>query len=162
MWPWIKNYKWIILLTLLGPLLFNTWLYFNYKEKLESQRAANKYLSNEVAKARIWLKPIKDLSRFKGSLLARMDIVQSVTQRNSEHIDALARLSAVPDGVVLQHVIVRGRELHVSGIAATTVSLKQLVRLINESLLCQPGKIVPTPGKTPGSFAIACYIREAG
>lgn len=162
MWAFIKKYKWIILLTLLGPLLFNIWLYFDYKEKLESQHVINNYLSKEVAKARSWLKPIKDLGLVKQLLLTRMDIINQVTRRNSERIDALALLSAVPDGVVLQHLTVRGRELHFSGTAATTVALKQFVRLLSESLLCQPGQIVAKPGKTPGSFEIVCNIRMGG
>jgi len=155
----IKNNKSIVLLTFFGPLLFTTWLYFDYKEKLASQRTINAYLDSEVFEVRRWLVPIEHLVHLKESLLARMDVAQAVSQRELERINALALLSATPDGVVLQRITARGSNLIVSGIANSSISMEKFVHFVNGSTLCAGGDIVPQPGTAPGSFEIECYVR---
>jgi len=154
----IKNHKFIVLITLLGPLLYNTWLYYDYRQKLAAQREVNAYLETEIFETKRWLEPIKDLDRLKAELLARMEISQGLTGPNRKKFQLLVLLSALPEGISLQVLKMQEAEVNISGTATSTAPLEQLVDTINKTSICESGKVYPKPGKKPGSFSINCFF----
>jgi len=154
----IKNNKLIVLLTLFGPLFFNVWLYFDYKEKLEIQRTVNTYLESEIAKSERWLEPIKHMDSIKSSLLNRMDVAQTLAKSNPERFRLFTFLSDLPDGIALQKLAVEGGQARFYGIATSKNKLESFIGVINKSSICIPGNPIPKPGNKPGSFSIDCKL----
>ena len=155
---YLKNHKLIILVTLLGPLLYNAWLYHDYHQKLIAQQQVSDFLETEVLESEKWLEPIKDLSSLKSSLLARLDVAQSYTGENIKKYELLVLLSMLPDGVILQSLKAEGSEIDIYGIASSTKSLEKFVGQLNKAAICESGKVYPKPAKLPGSFSIYCDL----
>ena len=155
---YIKNHKLIVLLTLLGPLFYSTWQYHDYYKKVLAQQQVNTYLESELFRLEEKLDPIRELASLKAMLLARMDIVTTLAIENDNKFKLFALLSAIPDGVSLRSITAEESEVRIDGVANRTKSLEQFIGLINQSEICESGKVYPKPGKEPGSFSIYCYL----
>lgn len=123
---------------LVGVLLVAGLLLFGvdrfYRGEINTQNARNHYLQNDISVLEGKIKEIKQLQRKRHRLLARMQVIQEL-QGNRPIIvrvfDELARRLA--DRVFFTKVTMKGKTLHINGIAESNNRISSQLRNFNES-----------------------------
>ena len=139
--------------------MFNIWLYYDYKHKLDRQNEINDYLISEIEEVRSWLYPIQHLSNLRNYLLSRLDIIQTLTTEYKYRSELFSLLVNSTQGVTLHQLATTGTDAKLYGTADSSATLHNFIKALKDSSLCEHD-IQPVPGKTPGSFEILCFHGE--
>lgn len=105
-----------------------------YRSEINAQNARNNYLKKDIAVLEEKIGEIKQLQQKRNQLLARMQVIQEL-QGNRPIIvrlfDELARRLA--DRVFFTSVVLKGKELHIQGVAESNNRISSQLRNFDES-----------------------------
>lgn len=101
---------------------------------IDYQQGRNTFLTSEIAKLDKQLKQIATLESTKEKLLSRMEVIQSLQQRRPQIVhlfDELVR--TVPEGIYLNKLKQKGKQLTIEGIAESNGRVSAYMRNIDAS-----------------------------
>ena len=127
-------------------------VHLQYARMIDLQESRNTYLKKHITEVETQIREINELAGKKERLLARMEIIQQL-QRNRPEIvrlfDELVRV--LPEGVHLNALKQKGRNLQMLGIAQSNARVSALMRNIDQSeWLANPQLDVIEKGKKEG------------
>ena len=140
----------VLMVVLVGLGILATHL--QYARKINIQESRNNYIVDHIKKVEEQIREIDQLATKKESLLARMEIIQQL-QRNRPEIvrlfDELVRV--LPEGIHLESLKQKGRNLSMQGIAQSNARVSALMRNIDQSdWVGKPSLDVIQTGKQKG------------
>ncbi len=109
--------------------------------ELRKQEARNAYLASQTAPLDEKLGELMEISRVKEQLLARMFLIETLSEARGDMISLMSDLSLVPRGITLERVMSVDRDLSIWGKASSprhiSATLRQLAKspLLNEMRL---------------------------
>ena len=101
---------------------------------IDLQNDRNTFLQTEIKRLDKELKQIADLENTKEKLLSRMEVIQSLQQRRPQVVhlfDELVR--TVPEGIYLNSIKQKGKQLTIKGIAESNGRVSAYMRNIDAS-----------------------------
>ena len=127
-------------------------VHLQYARMIGTQDSRNAYLQKHITEVEKQIREIDELAAKKERLLARMEIIQQL-QRNRPEIvrlfDELVRI--LPEGVHLESLKQKDRNLQMLGIAQSNARVSALMRNIDQSeWLASPQLDVIEKGKAEG------------
>ncbi len=117
---------------LMGLVVFYGWWHMNGLIDFQSSR--NGFLTQETAKLDKQIKEIREIKRRKESLLARMEVIQSLQSNRTQivHVfDDLVR--KLPKGVYLTSLKKKGKNITLAGYAQSNARISSLMRSLDSS-----------------------------
>lgn len=105
-----------------------------YGGRISHQQDRNALLDSEIKVLEESIKEIDGIERQKARLLARMEVIEELQQSRPEVVHLFDELTrTIPDGVHLQSVTQRGREIRVAGVAQSSTRVSSYMRNIDGS-----------------------------
>ncbi|MGD2084265.1 MAG: PilN domain-containing protein [Chromatiales bacterium] len=143
-----------------------SWLHIN--GLIEYQEKRNGFLRDEIAEVDKKLKSIKELDEIKARLIARMNVIQQLQSSRPQIVHLFDELViTLPDGVYLNRVTQKGKQVTLTGQAQSNARVSALMRNIEDSgWLAKPSlKVVQTQkrGATeaePASFELVAVQKQ--
>ena len=109
-------------------------VHLQYARMIDTQESRNSYLKTHITEVEKQIREIDELAGKKERLLARMEIIQQL-QRNRPEIvrlfDELVRV--MPEGVHLEALKQKGKNLQMLGFAQSNARVSALMRNIDQS-----------------------------
>lgn len=102
---------------------------------IDYQERRNSYLNSEIRKVEAKIKEISELEKKKEQLIARMRVIESLQSNRPEVVhlfDELVRL--VPEGLYLQSLTQKGRDLQIKGQTQSNARVSAFMRALDESI----------------------------
>jgi len=113
-------------------LVFAAHLYVNGKIEYQTQR--NNYLQAEIDILNKRIGRIKELESMKQGLLARMNVIQDLQSSRPESVHLMDELvRSLPDGVYINKLTQRNRNLTMLGVAQSNARVSDYMRNIDTS-----------------------------
>ncbi len=190
-----RNQEFILLLVVFLLLVGGGSFYWVHSktQAIENQQARNQFLRQEIAQKDTALESIRELQEEINQFVERMAVIQDLQDRRPLPVMVLDALVAVvtdqpeniggntnasaaelgeqlftlalPDGIYLENVELRGRNLTISGVAERSTEISRLLRnlgrspiFINTDLRQQVGIDGPA-GQTGQRFVITTTVR---
>ncbi len=101
---------------------------------IDHQKSRNEFLKKEIAKVEKQIKEIDTLSKQKKSLLARMEVIETLQYNRPEVVHLFDELIKVmPEGVYLTELKQSGKDLVMKGVAQSNARVSALMRNIEAS-----------------------------
>ncbi len=101
---------------------------------IDHQISRNEFLKKEIAKVEKQIKEIDALSKQKKSLLARMEVIETLQYNRPEVVHLFDELIKVmPEGVYLTELKQSGKNLVMKGVAQSNARVSALMRNIEAS-----------------------------
>jgi len=117
---------------LAGLLVFGAHLYINGKIEYQTQR--NNYLKAEIDILNKRIGRIAELESMKQGLLARMNVIQDLQSSRPESVHLMDELvRSMPDGVYIDSLTQRNRNLIMTGVAQSNARVSDYMRNIDAS-----------------------------
>ena len=105
-----------------------------YSARSNHQQERNAMLDREIKVLEESIKEIDGIERQKARLLSRMEVIEELQQSRPEVVHLFDELTrTIPDGVQLQSVTQRGREVRMAGVAQSSTRVSSYMRNLNES-----------------------------
>ncbi|MEO0574033.1 MAG: PilN domain-containing protein [Pseudomonadota bacterium] len=105
-----------------------------YGARISHQQDRNALLDSEIKILEESIKEIDGIERQKARLLARMEVIEELQQSRPEVVHLFDELTrTIPDGVHLQSVTQRGRQIRVAGVAQSSTRVSSYMRNIDGS-----------------------------
>ncbi len=107
---------------------------FAYSQMIDSQKARNERLTEEIKELEKSIQEIDGLERQKERLLARMEIIEQLQKSRPEVVhlfDELVR--QMPEGVYLTGIKQTGARVEIRGVAQSSTRVSALMRQIDAS-----------------------------
>ncbi len=107
---------------------------FAYSQMIDSQKARNQRLTEEITELEKSIQEIDGLERQKERLLARMEIIEQLQKSRPEVVhlfDELVR--QMPEGVYLTGIKQTGARVEIRGVAQSSTRVSALMRQIDAS-----------------------------
>lgn len=101
---------------------------------IDYQESRNRYLDSEIRQVEAKIKEISDLEKQKEQLIARMRVIERLQSNRPEVVhmfDELVRL--VPEGLYIQDLTQKGRELTIKGQTQSNARVSAFMRALEES-----------------------------
>jgi type IV pilus assembly protein PilN len=115
-----------VLLVVLGDRIVNA--------QIDTQRARNDYLTQNIRELDKQVEEIKDLQRKRNQLIDRMRVIQELQGNRPIIVRVLDQLvRTVPDGVFYTSVTATGQELTIEGVAESNNRVSSLMRRLDAS-----------------------------
>ena len=134
------------LITLLG--------HWQMTSAIDNQRERNDYLNREIAGLDKQIEEINGLDAQKRSLLARMEIIETLQRSRPEIVHVFDEMVRVlPEGVYLTYLKQTGTRIEMRGIAQSSTRVSAFMRNIDASQwLADPSlQVVESKGRDPGA-----------
>ena len=115
-------------------ILIGVLVLFGFVQVINQQKARNSYLEIEIAKLDKKIEEIRLLRKKKGEFLARISAIEGLqTQRptNVRLFDELVK--AVPEGLSLVKLGLKGRKIELEGVAQSNAKVSALMRNLDAS-----------------------------
>ena len=102
--------------------------------QIESQRARNNYLTQNIRELDKQVEEIKDLQKRRNQLIDRMRVIQQLQGNRPIIVRVLDQLvRTVPDGVFYTKVSSRQQQLNINGVAESNNRVSSLMRRLDAS-----------------------------
>ena len=115
-----------------GIIIFGVHMFIG--NQIDYQDGRNTFLTKEIKRLDKDLKQIADLENTKEKLLSRMEVIQSLQQTRPQIVhlfDELVR--TVPEGIYLNKIQQKGKQLTIEGIAESNGRVSAYMRNIDSS-----------------------------
>ena len=115
-----------------GMIIFGVHMFIS--NQIDYQNGRNTFLKTEITRLDKDLKQISDLENTKEKLLSRMEVIQSLQQTRPQIVhlfDELVR--TVPEGIYLNIIEQKGKQLTIEGIAESNGRVSAYMRNIDAS-----------------------------
>ena len=143
------------LITLLG--------HWQMSSAVQHQRDRNDYLAKEIAGLDKQIEEINGLDAQKRSLLARMEIIETLQRSRPEIVHVFDEMVRVlPEGVYLTYLKQSGTRFEIRGVAQSSTRVSAFMRNIDGSeWLADPGlQIVQRKGDGVGSAEFTLFAKQ--
>ena len=115
-----------------GIIIFGVHIFIG--NQMDYQNDRNNFLKNEITRLDKELKQIDNLENTKEKLLSRMEVIQSLQQTRPQIVhlfDELVR--TVPEGIYLNSIKQKGKNLTIDGIAESNGRVSAYMRNLDAS-----------------------------
>ena len=104
------------------------------ESEISAQSQRNAYLQREIDLVEQQIAEIRDLSKTKASLLARMNIIQELQSSRPQIVHLFDEIvSTLPDGVYLDKILQKGGKVELAGQAQSNARVSSFMRNIENS-----------------------------
>jgi len=101
---------------------------------INNQQSRNEFLQTEISKVEKQIKEINNLAQEKKSLLARMEVIETLQRNRPEVVHLFDEIVKVmPEGTYLSSMKQNGKSLELNGAAQSNARVSALMRNINGS-----------------------------
>ena len=101
---------------------------------IDTQESRNAFLEKEIAELDRRIATIRELEATRASLLARMNVIQTLQSSRPESVYLMETLVfTLPDGVHLERIEQKGRALTLRGVAESNARVSAYMRNIDRS-----------------------------
>ena len=101
---------------------------------LNNQQSRNEFLQTEISKVEKQIKEINTLAQEKKSLLARMEVIETLQRNRPEVVHLFDEIVKVmPEGTYLKSMQQNGKSLNLNGMAQSNARVSALMRNIDSS-----------------------------
>jgi type IV pilus assembly protein PilN len=129
-----QEFGMMVLFGVVITLLLLVGAHMQIESQIDAQAQRNAYLKKEIAIVEHQIAEIKDLSKTKASLLARMNIIQELQSSRPQIVHLFDEVvSTLPDGVFLDSINQSGTRVEIAGQAQSNARVSAFMRNIENS-----------------------------
>lgn len=153
---YLKKFRWVLLLTGLGPLCFGLILTGLHNSELAKQAEIQQFLKAEMVPLEKKTAPIADLSELKDRLFDRMSIVDRLVYSSRGNFLLFEFVFVEQPGISLQDMLVKQGEISLYGTATDFNSLVAYKNRFTDLILCDRQSIRLDTREVSGGFVLSC------
>lgn len=130
----LRQFLTMLGLTVVLMVLIILAVHLQYNRMISAQQARNDYLKKEITAVEKQIREINNIAKEKKRLLARMEVIQQL-QRNRPSIVHLFEemVKVIPEGVHINSLKQKGKNLTINGIAQSNARVSAYMRNIDTS-----------------------------